>query len=344
LFSSEGSHAASFTDDTSLPHADLRVSINAQVIKEHRISWYFELLRLISSGTEEFKAEAVQKFFALPKLKQDMIFRTLGRVRIHITDARPYAASLSDILKLYLPKGTDVYGFLRRLDKGTKHLAGIRDMSHEFIAKNILYDSLAQRLLNRYRTWEYWSGNKLQITQDAQDGFGLTPIEPPSLPVDLTLFRGKNAISEIVNCVSASASVFSSAIDQLEDELNDYYFATPMAGPYALNNALNRAHAYDKGHSDRVEWIEQQRHGVLAESDPNGYFYPDHIPEKLIEVDSAKSPPIQAADIAASIARELWRQNSLVQVVRHFEYVTYNGERISEDKAAWCQRVIDEKL
>ena len=76
---------------------------------------------------------------------------------------------------------------------------------------------------------------------------------------------------------------------------------------------------------------------------PAAIVYPDHIPEKLIEVDSAKSPPIQAADIAAGIARELWRQNSLVHLVRHFEYVTYNGERISEDKAAWCQRVIDEK-
>lgn len=297
----------------------------------------------MSCVTAEFKEEAVRKFFALPQLSREMIFRTLRTARIHITDARPYVASLADILRVYLPNGTNIYGFLRRLDAATKHLTDVREFSRELIARNILYDSPAQRLLMRYRTWEYWSGRRLMITQDAAAEFGLTPQEPPSLPIDLDTFRGKNTISEVVNCVSASASVFSSAIDQLDEGIDDYYLATPMAGPYALNNALSRSHAYDKGHSDRVAWIEKQRHSVLAKSDPDGHFYPSFSPEPLVEVDSAGSPPIQAADIAASIARELWHQNSLVHLVCHFEYVTYNGERISEDKAAWCQRVIDEK-
>ena len=35
--------------------------------------------------------------------------------------------------------------------------------------------------------------------------------------------------------------------------------------------------------------------------------------------------PIQAADIAATIARELWHRNNLPHLVRRFEYVTFNG-------------------
>ena len=63
------------------------------------------------------------------------------------------------------------------------------------------------------------------------------------------------------------------------------------------------------------------------------------MPEPFVEIDSACSPQIQAADIAASIAKELLHQNNLVHLV-HFEYVTYNGQRLSEDRAASYQRLI----
>ena len=87
--------------------------------------------------------------------------------------------------------------------------------------------------------------------------------------------------------------------------------------------------------------MEDQRAGVLGLTrEPFDFF----APEPLIEVDSAGSEHIQAADIAAGIARELWYRWSLVQVVRHFVYVTYNAERLSVDKAASIQRLIDEEL
>ena len=94
--------------------------------------------------------------------------------------------------------------------------------------------------------------------------------------------------------------------------------------------------AFDEGHSNVVKWVEEQRSVVLAQS--HRVFYQA---EPLIEVGSAGSVHTQAADIAAGIARELWLRNSLVHVVRRFEYVTYNGERISEGKASWYQRMID---
>jgi hypothetical protein len=48
---------------------------------------------------------------------------------------------------------------------------------------------------------------------------------------------------------------------------------------------------------------------------------------------STESVPIQAADIAASIAREMWRRNNLPHLVGRFEYVTFNGERLSDIRA-----------
>jgi hypothetical protein len=49
--------------------------------------------------------------------------------------------------------------------------------------------------------------------------------------------------------------------------------------------------------------------------------------------------PIQAADIAATIARELWHRNNLPHLVRRFEYVTFNGERLSEGRAEALEAV-----
>ena len=78
----------------------------------------------------------------------------------------------------------------------------------------------------------------------------------------------------------------------------------------------------------------------LAQTDRQNYFYPTFVPEPLQEVVSAESIPIQAADIAASVARELWDRNNLPHLLKHFDYVTYNGERLSESQADSYERVI----
>jgi hypothetical protein len=56
--------------------------------------------------------------------------------------------------------------------------------------------------------------------------------------------------------------------------------------------------------------------------------------KELAELDSADSREIQAADIAAGIARELWYREGLVNLVRHLDYVLLNGMRLSETSAA----------
>jgi hypothetical protein len=46
--------------------------------------------------------------------------------------------------------------------------------------------------------------------------------------------------------------------------------------------------------------------------------------------------------IAAGIARELWFRFNLVQVARHFHYITYNSVRLSVDDAVSIQQELDE--
>jgi hypothetical protein len=87
--------------------------------------------------------------------------------------------------------------------------------------------------------------------------------------------------------------------------------------------------------------MEEQRSGVLERiRSPFSLL----APEPLVEVDSADSEHVQAADIAAGIARELWSRSNLVHVVRHFHYVTYNSDRLSVDRAASIQKFMEEEL
>jgi hypothetical protein len=331
----ESIHVASFTDDTSLPHAGFRVSIHAQIIREHRISWYFFLKDRTPHERGEFKDQVLNTFFALTETDREKVFKTLSTVRIHIVDPRPYTADLHDALEKYLPKGTKISDFLKRLDAATAHLEPVRRTALELVAESILRDAPAERLKLRYKAWEYASGvSAIPIDDPVCIGMSATP-EPPKSRVDLTPFQHRNAsvLNDVANFVSASASVFSPAIDEFEEAADDYFFTSPMAGPWLINSTLGQSHAFDEGHTHAVKWIEQQRMDVLSEIDSKRHFYPEYLPQPLQELVSTESVPIQAADIAASIARELWYRNSLPHLVSRFEYVTFNGDRLSQARA-----------
>jgi hypothetical protein len=326
--------AASYTDDTSLPYAGCRVSIHAQIIREHPIHWFFFLKNRTPHVDGEFKDFAVRTFFDLAESEREKAFKTLTTVRIHIVDPRPYTLSFHDIIRSHLPKGTNVTDFLRRLDKETEHLQAPRELALKHVAASMLRDGAAHRLRLQYRAWEC-------ATQfDLDDDPWFRPAksrEELEDVVDLSPFEHSNSniLTDVANFLSASASVFSPVLDAFEEALADDSFASPLAGPWLLGSGLSQPHAFDEGHSDRLKWIEGQRHSLLLELDRRREFYPSYfIPEPLQELISTESVPIQAADIAASLAREIWKRSSLVQLVRRFEYVTYNGERLSEIRAA----------
>jgi hypothetical protein len=91
------------------------------------------------------------------------------------------------------------------------------------------------------------------------------------------------------------------------------------------------SHAFDKGDTQAVQWIASERDDVLSRIDRHRVDLVQPAP--LPELDSRDSFLIQAADFAAGLAREIWSRNSLPHLVDTFDYVTYNGRRISESEA-----------
>jgi hypothetical protein len=313
------------------------VSIHAQLLRDDLHLWYFALKSRVPQHLQEFKSEAIETFFAISEAEREGIFRTLQKVRLHITDPRPYMADIEDAITKTLPKGISFRDFLRRYDDSTQHLNHIREKTLNHIAYRMLDDAPAQRLRNRVIALERAVHASAILAADEAEEMGIKTVsEPQSFDYDLKPFQHPNAsvLKDVAKFVSASASVFTPAIDRFDDACRDVYIYSPMAAPYLLNHALSPSHAFDEGNEKSIKWIEEQRTSVLTGIDRSRQFYYDQPPEALQALVSEKSVPIQVADIAAGIARELWSRNSLVHLVRRFVYITYNGQRLSENIAA----------
>jgi hypothetical protein len=71
------------------------------------------------------------------------------------------------------------------------------------------------------------------------------------------------------------------------------------------------------------------RHTMVHEFAAKDRFSRFMLKGGYIEVESSESYYVQAADFAAGIASDLFSRERLTGVVLRFEYVTYNGRRIS---------------
>ena len=325
--------ALSFTDDTSLPNADAKVSIHAQVIRELPLDWYYALLQRMPSHAGELKSTViVEVFFTLPDFERRTVLSTLKTVRIHVTDPRPYTHDIDDLLADIVPGG-DVTGFIKRLDRARQQVA--ENERRKLIARRMLHDAPPQQIRMKHLLWEYQAGLRISISHgEPLVDEELMPYfeEKPPKEFDFTPFarRRKNVVNVLSAFLSKSESVFCEALDGI-DEFIERGAQSPMLVAFQLSRILSESHAFDMGDTQEVQWIDGERHDVLRRIDRRGMFPVQPAP--LPELDSRSSFLVQAADFAAGIAREIWSRNSLPHLVDTFDYVTYNGRRISKKRS-----------
>jgi len=122
----------------------------------------------------------------------------------------------------------------------------------------------------------------------------------------------------------------------MEAEIGSYrYFPEYLIKRKMESRVLDR-HAFDEGHPRHIELLEDARACVLETlSNPMSWLQRMRKTEQTgyAQFDSRESYFGQAADIAAGFARHLLEEEGLVGAVSRFEYVTYNGERMSRNSA-----------
>ena len=291
------SDALSFTDDTSLPNAGVRVSIDAQILRGHSLDWFYRLLlRLPDDGSGELKSGIAAKvFFTIPEYERRAVLQTLKHVRIHVTDPRPYTYDVDDVLSEIIRE--DVAVFIDRLDKARRQVA--ERERRKMIARRMLRDAPPHRITSMYLAYEYAKG--LRIRNNPH----LPPVDDELSPYperqetpkdfDFTSFeRGnKNMVNVLSGFLSKSQSVFSETVDGIESTIEGGDCPVSLFG---LLSKLSGSHAFDKGDTQKIHWIDTQRRDVMARIDWRK-MYPVQ-PGQLYELDSKESFCVQAADFA----------------------------------------------
>ncbi len=327
--------AVSFTDDTSLDTRKTgrsKVSIHCQAERERPLEWYYSLLRRAPIKSGEVKSKDItDTFLALAPPERRKIFNTLKYVRVNITDPRPYQADIKAMLGSIVP-GVDAEEFLRRLEQAEKRVAeNVRRMTRQFAAHRMLWDSPSERLRLRHRALT-WFPSWPELETDGKErsagleGIDLSVFEDGNAPINL------NAVSVFV---SKSGSVFYPALDALDRTSEHLEWPATAWDFWGVHRALWDFHLFDDGNQKAIIWVDHKRNEALSLVDPYAHFRLGLNPKPFEGIDSKDSYFVQAADFAAGIVTELWERETLVQVVRSFDYTTYNGKRIGEMDAAF---------
>jgi hypothetical protein len=214
-----------------------------------------------------------------------------------------------------------------------KHIAAkLRDM----VANSILQDSTAMRVQSLGRAF--------------LDPFGLSglpePLRPfmrfptPAVPLISTAdFRKPKSLIRDVTSWSAKASAaFHSALDAAmttdDETFPTHRFADGEFFRGKMAAELLPVHAFDDGNQKHLNLLEEARSEVFQELAAHDRVY-GLIQNRpcIVPAESKESFYVQAADIAAGIASHIYTTKGLVGVLDYFEYVTYNGVRVSRTDA-----------
>lgn len=349
--------AKSFTDETSAKKAaasDRKVSIHGQVIKELPLSWFYDLMRLYPGESGEVKSNRIlNDFHNLPSDKRDKIWAGMKQVIINIVDSLSYQFDYKKIL-------SDVYKHDRAYDllklhagRGDVLAKEVLKMMDESVTEWIIRDSPPHRLRDMMRP-KYFPGSLAYYMHEE---------EWHDDEVDLTPFRAKRSsmTGKAVKYAAKSGSVFNAAIDIVGPRQMFHHDGWKQ---FQVRRALQDSHAFDRGDDKSIEWIDRQRReigrgGVYDYYDYSGSWVESDAWEvsesyerfgygKLYSMGSESSSYIQAADIAAGFARQDYERHGVAAVAGRFDYVTLNGERITQNNAerkfeVWRQLIEQEK-
>ena len=136
---------------------------------------------------------------------------------------------------------------------------------------------------------------------------------------------------------SRSRVRFSLALGTLVDLVHAGTFSNVLL--FGLLTDLQRRHVFDAGNQRALDWIEAQRRSVVSAVDPYSGAYGLRQPVST-SVPSEESLEVQAADVAAGIAKRLLESRVCYRALLNvFPWVVYNGVRLSSYQAERIGRI-----
>ena len=247
----------------------------------------------------------------------------MSRVRIHIVDPRPHYQYTDNLLR-DLWKRDDAPAVLASMSARKEGNAiWLRNQIERVVADCVLHESAAAH-----------AERLAALLADPLIDCDLLPSPPTRNTTQQSLSYihippGK--VGEIAKWSAKSSAVFYSALEVTDDFADAQGSNVEMYLRRKMASALVPSHAFDKGNTQHITSLDDTRHSVYntVVGHDRRLLLSSARPKNLVEVESASSYYVQAADFAAGMASDLFMSKGLVGVVAMFECVTYNGTRVS---------------
>lgn len=195
----------------------------------------------------------------------------------------------------------------------------------EIVAESIVRDSPAARVL------EFSRLIRDELIFPEFDVKGTSPI----IPVHKFGSENRALVDKATRWTAKSSAVFQPVLDTVTESGGGdpfFPFAMERATRMRMLRRMQPTHAFDAGDDQQLRLLEEARQNVLSELTVDGPLFMQ--PKRgIAKVTSENSYFIQAADFASGIASNIYTFYGLLGVVSKFEYVTYNGRRVSQADA-----------
>lgn len=332
--------AVSFTDEGS-PDARVtgdKVCINGQVNRDLSLDWYYKIIQFFPDVQGELKSkEVAERFKNFPASTRSVIWAGLGRVKIHIVDPRSHRHRVNNILRRAWKDDQAPQLLAQGEKEGRPDAKYFSAHLRNMVADSILRDSTAARVqflgrilldpfalvpidesLRRFLGGGHRVAQPLISTEDFR--------KPKSLIRDVTSWSAKSSVA--FHSALDAATIPNDDPSTMARFLDRDFLRSKMAGE------LLPVHAFDTGNQKQLDLLDEKRSEVFQELAAHDHVY--GLMRKrpgIVPVESRESFYVQAADIATGTASHIYTAHGLIGVLEKFEYVTYNGVRVSRGDA-----------
>jgi hypothetical protein len=322
--------AVSFSDGTTINFTRIGrpVAIEGTAPREMNLAWFYTLIQRYTHIPKELKSEVIlEDFHTQPIRVQQAVWAGMKQVLIHITDTLPHERRAQSIVQRSVGRRDDLETLHKRAAAGDAasqaFVEFITQFVSDYVAKGVQRDSSASRFVDFMEALDGFGGygfsKHLNGLGTWRPPIDFTPIMNPKNP--------KQTIRDLVKSTTKGDAVFATATnDVLANAIGPGF----MMKEFAFRS-VSQSRAFDDGNKRSVDWLESARETSVEAMFP--YQGRSRFMGRLHLVDSKGSYFTQIGDIVAGFASQLYERHGLIEVVRRFEFVSFNGARISEDKA-----------
>jgi len=311
-----------FADESWGGNEWFRPIVLAHMSSDTDLYWFFELYKRRKNKNGEFKAnEARMILDSLDIRLKNKIWQSFQNVTIIIIDPKKYLSNppIKIINGGIIQLGDNI------INRSHPNYNSLRESLQDYLSKRILLDSPASDI-------DY----SMRKISDYIDMYPLFDERDFYTDLILQKINKKDPKKRVINTAKLSTRLHSAFFELKDPETKEETLIKVLSGRRYFNPAyyyrellyqsISPARFFDEGDRLSIKIIKELHEKINQGLQQfNKYTLPS---PKIIELDSKKDIRIQAADVAAGIARDIYERHGIKGLRDKFNYVFVNERKI----------------